>query len=373
MVPLNNTTLDVGILTPLPEAVVAGTLFSALIVATAFGNLLVITSVLTQRSLQVVQNYFIVSLAVADLLVAIYIMPLSTINYLYGYWIFSYSLCDIWLTSDVFLCTASILNLCAIALDRYWAITDPISYAAKRTKKRVLVIIAFVWGLSALVSMPPLVGWNDHTRVYNILPWQRLCLLTSEKGYVIYSALGSFYVPFVVMAVVYFRIYKAARLRLRKRRNASTATFTSQPTHFKPSSSSDSNLHDGSSRNASAIGPPSVTVTANSSVKDMIDQMREEKQRISVSKERKAARTLGIIMGGFVLCWLPFFIMYIILPFCSTCTLNKHAEAFIIWIGYANSCCNPVIYTIFNKEFRSAFTRMLCGRCKMRSVALRYR
>ncbi|XP_006822832.2 octopamine receptor-like [Saccoglossus kowalevskii] len=361
MVPVNNTTWSGGMLTPVPEAITTGVILVILIVATAFGNLLVITSVLTQRSLQVVQNYFIVSLAVADLLVAIYIMPLSTINYLYGYWIFSYSLCDIWLTSDVFLCTASILNLCAIALDRYWAITDPIAYAAKRTRRRVLVIIAFVWGLSALISMPPLVGWNDHTRVYDGEPWEKLCLLTSEQGYVIYSAMGSFYVPFIVMAVVYFRIYKAARLRIRKRRPASTATFTSQPTNFKQSSSSDSNLQDGSNR----MGTPSVTMTANSSVKDMIDQMREEKTRISVSRERKAARTLGIIMGSFVLCWLPFFIMYIIMPFCgSSCGMNKYVEAFITWIGYANSCGNPVIYTIFNREFRTAFTRMLCGRCR---------
>lgn len=89
-------------------------------------------------------------------------------------------------------------------------------------------------------------------------------------------------------------------------------------------------------------------------------QFIEEKQRISLSKERRAARTLGIIMGVFVVCWLPFFLMYVITPFCSDCCPSRRMINFITWLGYINSALNPIIYTIFNLDFRRAFKKLLC-------------
>lgn len=90
-----------------------------------------------------------------------------------------------------------------------------------------------------------------------------------------------------------------------------------------------------------------------------VNQFIEEKQKISLSKERRAARTLGIIMGVFVICWLPFFLMYVILPFCQSCCPTNKFKNFITWLGYINSGLNPVIYTIFNLDYRRAFKRLL--------------
>lgn len=90
-----------------------------------------------------------------------------------------------------------------------------------------------------------------------------------------------------------------------------------------------------------------------------IYQFIEEKQRISLSKERRAARTLGIIMGVFVVCWLPFFLMYVIVPFCESCCPSRRLINFITWLGYINSVLNPIIYTIFNMDFRRAFRKLL--------------
>ncbi|KAK3590269.1 hypothetical protein CHS0354_041347 [Potamilus streckersoni] len=123
---------------------------------------------------------------------------------------------NLWLTSDVLLCTASILCIRAIALDRYWAIHDPINYAQKRTVKRVLVTIAIVWVFSAIISVPPLLGWNDRGGSMSDSFTGR-CALTGEKGYVAYSALGSFYIPFIIMSFVYLKIYLATNMRLRER------------------------------------------------------------------------------------------------------------------------------------------------------------
>ena len=82
-----------------------------------------------ERSLAGTQHWFIASLAVSDILVGLFIMPLSLTNELLGYWPFGSVLCDLWLATDVLLCTASILNLVLISVDRYCSITKAVSYA----------------------------------------------------------------------------------------------------------------------------------------------------------------------------------------------------------------------------------------------------
>lgn len=88
-------------------------------------------------------------------------------------------------------------------------------------------------------------------------------------------------------------------------------------------------------------------------------QFIEEKQKISLSKERRAARTLGIIMGVFIFCWVPFFVLYIVTPFCPTCCPSEQLIDFLTWLGYINSALNPIIYTIFNLDYRRAFKKLL--------------
>ncbi|XP_018578266.1 alpha-2C adrenergic receptor-like, partial [Anoplophora glabripennis] len=81
-----------------------------------------------------------------------------------------------------------------------------------------------------------------------------------------------------------------------------------------------------------------------------------EKRRIARKKEKRATLILGLIMGSFIACWLPFFFMYI-LRLCYNIPGIAFSTAF--WLGYMNSALNPVIYTIFNKDFRRAFRRIL--------------
>ncbi|XP_043489369.1 tyramine receptor 1 [Polistes fuscatus] len=395
------------------EAAVASLTLGFIVLATVLGNSLVILSVFTYRPLRIVQNFFIVSLAVADLALAILVMPFNLAYLLLGKWIFGIHFCKLWLTCDVLCCTASILNLCAIALDRYWAITDPINYAQKRTLKRVLGTIAGVWVLSGAISSPPLAGWNDWPEQ---LEDDTPCQLTRRQGYVIYSALGSFFIPLFLMSLVYLEIFLATRKRLRDRarqsrlgavqstrhREAEDAESVSSETnhnersttmprmHAKPSLIDDDDddeptevttgggghppatttttatatttttttttgsVTGNSRRAASGSGPPQNPPTTTT-----VYQFIEERQRISLSKERRAARTLGVIMGVFVVCWLPFFLMYVIVPFCPACCPSIRLSYIITWLGYLNSALNPLIYTIFNLDYRRAFRKLL--------------
>ncbi|KAK8752064.1 hypothetical protein OTU49_011918 [Cherax quadricarinatus] len=400
---------------PIWEVVLTVVSLSVIIIFTIVGNVLVILSVFTYRPLRIVQNFFIVSLAVADLTVAVFVLPFNVAYSIIGKWIFGMYLCEMWLTCDIMCCTASILNLCAIALDRYWAITDPINYAQKRTLKRVLIMIALVWTISVIICLPPLFGWNDWPENFTK---ETPCILTQERGFVIYSSSGSFFCPLLIMTMVYIKIFTATRRRLRERAKASRlnqipntgktrvareedsavsengqngyndsckkklvqkkrrkkrksvtaqATATTTTTSLIPPPIAESSITENDISNPKDECSPTdekrstdVVIKVNPKSGSQIHQFIEEKQKISLSKERRAARTLGIIMGSFVVCWLPFFLMYVILPFCPSCPEpNGKVTNFIVWLGYINSSLNPVIYTIFNLDFRRAFARIL--------------
>lgn len=375
------------------EAIGTAVILSMIIIVTIVGNILVILSVFTYKPLRIVQNFFIVSLAVADLTVAILVLPLNVAYSIRGRWDFGIHICKMWLTSDVLCCTASILNLCAIALDRFWAITDPINYAQKRTVERVLILILGVWVLSLVISSPPLIGWNDWPDHFNP---DTPCQLTSNQGYVIYSSLGSFFIPLIIMAIVYIEIFIATRRRLRERAQATRINAmalkgncqtvkTIDPATVNASSgereresiSSELNhneqagISDGSSNSKdskrkkkkdkkkmtkdsirdlkdkqnihipisdensvtdiheneaepngtelkgavieidncntklsesfvnSSNNNKKISASANLKKSTVVYQFIEEKQKISLSKERRAARTLGIIMGNY--------------------------------------------------------------------------
>ncbi|XP_075976867.1 dopamine D2-like receptor [Anticarsia gemmatalis] len=190
---------------------------------TLFGNVLVIMSVVRERTLQTVTNYFIVSLAVADLLVAVVVMPFGVYYLVNGSWGLPAFVCDVYIAMDVTSSTSSIFNLVAISVDRYIAVTQPIKYAKHKNNRRVWFTIVLVWLISAAIGAPIVLGLND-TPDRNFDE----CLFNSQN-YVIYSSLGSFYIPCIMMMFLYYNIFKALRNRAKKQRAAKKPPVSGDP------------------------------------------------------------------------------------------------------------------------------------------------
>ncbi|XP_021385678.1 D(2) dopamine receptor isoform X1 [Lonchura striata] len=406
-------------------------LLALLIFIIVFGNVLVCMAVSRERALQTTTNYLIVSLAVADLLVATLCMPWVVYMEVVGEWRFSRIHCDIFVTLDVMMCTASILNLCAISIDRYTAVAMPMLYNTRySSKRRVTVMIAVVWVLSFAISCPLLFGLNNTD--------EKECII-GNPAFVVYSSIVSFYVPFIVTLLVYVQIYIVLR---RRRKRVSTkrsshvldsdtqAPLKDKCTHpedvklctvivksngsfqvNKRKVEAESHIEEMEMEMVSSTSPPekaalkptapsnhqlivpvasnrgnNSTLQAPLSSPGKVEKNGHAKEshhtakvfeihslpngktrnllkavirrKMSQQKEKKATQMLAIVLGVFIICWLPFFITHILNMHCD-CNIPPAMYSAFTWLGYVNSAVNPIIYTTFNIEFRKAFMKIL--------------
>ena len=183
-----------------------------IILGSIFGNLLVITSVCRCRKLRIITNYFIVSLAFADLLVALGAMCFNASVEITGKWMFGYHMCDVYNSIDVYFSTASLLHLCCISIDRYYAIVMPFQYQRKITKRTVCCMLTVVWTAPLSISFLPIfMGWYTTTENLKNRPKNPdVCIFIVNKYYAVVSSSVSFWIPAIIILCLYWRIYKEA-------------------------------------------------------------------------------------------------------------------------------------------------------------------
>ncbi|XP_013884626.1 trace amine-associated receptor 1 [Austrofundulus limnaeus] len=285
--------------TPSAACVMLNCFLTLLSVATVCGNLLVILSVFYFKQLHTPTNFLILSLAVADLLVGIVVFPLSTAFTFSSCMYHENVYCKIRDSFGIYLCTCSILHLCCISVDRYCAICQPLTYKSKINRHVVVFMITVNWGASALIGIGMTTPKSEGG-------CQGACslvvLLTTTIGTIL-----SFYLPLVILLCVYLKIFLVAQRQARIIQTRMTCVAT-------------------------------------------------------VSKmERKATKTLAIILGVFILCWSPGLLCVSFLPFTNNPVPVPVIEA-LICLALTNSTINPFIYAFFYSWFRSAFRIIMSGK-----------
>ena len=324
-----------------------------------FGNVLVIVAVVRERVLHTVTNYFIMSLAVSDTIVGAFVMTFgASLVATDGFWMFGPVWCDLWHSFDVLGSTASILNLCVISLDRYWAIRDPFTYPNKMTERMACALIALVWVCSSLISFPAIAWW----RAVSSPSPEGICVFTDNIGYLAFSSVISFYGPLAMMLIVYFRIYRAATEQMRCLKlgskqvsvNGSGHGLTTLRMHRGGGSGRLDQASVENDEDSAALSSSDGfgSSRANLSAKN-VKNFSFSRKLAKFAKERKAAKTLGIVMGVFIGCWLPFFIVNLLSGVCYDCISQPDLVlAIVTWLGWINSAMNPVIYACWSKDFR---------------------
>nr|XP_024661070.1 5-hydroxytryptamine receptor 2A-like [Maylandia zebra] len=281
----------------------------------------------------------------------------------YG-WPLPSDLCPIWIYLDVLFSTASIMHLCAISLDRYIAIRNPIHHSRFNSHTKARIKIMAVWTISVGISMPiPVLGLRDHSKVFK----DGSCLLT-DNNFVLVGSFVAFFIPLTIMVVTYFLTINALQNeatlcldQLVPRPKWST-TFTLS---FFPqtSLSSEKLLRRSISRDATGRGSTGGLGGARGSISGSLFGRRTMQ---SISNEQKASKVLGVVFFLFVVMWCPFFITNVLVVVCEPDVCDPGVMGGLlnvfVWVGYLSSAVNPLVYTLFNKTYRAAFLRYV--RCQ---------
>lgn len=180
---------------------------------TITGNVLVIMSFKVNSQLKTVNNYYLLSLAFADLIIGMFSMNLYTSYILIGYWSLGSLACDLWLAMDYVVSNASVMNLLIISFDRYFSVTRPLTYRAKRTPKRAGIMIGLAWLVSFILWAPPILCWHYFVGKRTVPERQCHIQFFSEPVITFGTAIAAFYIPVSVMAILYSRIYKETERR----------------------------------------------------------------------------------------------------------------------------------------------------------------
>ncbi|XP_034108663.1 muscarinic acetylcholine receptor DM1 isoform X1 [Drosophila albomicans] len=222
----------------LASMVVMGFVAAILSTLTVAGNVMVMISFKIDKQLQTISNYFLFSLAIADFAIGAISMPLFAVTTILGYWPLGPHVCDTWLALDYLASNASVLNLLIISFDRYFSVTRPLTYRAKRTTNKAAVMIGAAWGISLLLWPPWIYSW-PYIEGKRTVPKDECYIQFIETNHYITfgTAIAAFYFPVTIMCFLYFRIWRETKKRQKDLPNLQAGKKDSS----KRSNSSDEN------------------------------------------------------------------------------------------------------------------------------------
>ncbi|XP_039598376.1 somatostatin receptor type 2-like [Polypterus senegalus] len=268
------------------------------------GNTLVIYVILRYAKMKTVTNIYILNLAIADELFMLG-LPFIAIQLALVHWPFGQALCRVVITVDGLNQFTSIFCLTVMSIDRYLAVVHPIKSTKWRKPRVAKMINGAVWGLSLLVNLPIIIysgqrikdGRSSCTIVWPDPPE------AYYTGFMFYTFFLGFFLPLTVICLCYLFIIIKVK---------------------------SSGIRVGSSKRKKS--------------------------------ERKVTRMVSIVVAVFVFCWLPFYVFNVTSVTCSleTTPVMKGMFDFVVILGYANSCANPILYAFLSENFKKSFQNVLC-------------
>lgn len=346
-----------------------------------FGNILLLMIGMRNKSLRSFQNAFIFNMAFADFLQAVFIMPTASINLYKQKWDFSKISCDIFAILKVVFTLVSVYSLAGISLQRYFFVVKrKVNVNNFRT---VLIGVAVIWGTSFLLSITPLFNWG----VFGFEDGKEVCTvqfhLTPSHTLVVFTT-GLLFNVFI-MLFCYVMIYKTLicskrKLSIAKDNSSTTETVQSVIINVRPLDESGDLPPFFTTRNHPCRGNDlyreNILITdANSRTRNNVpissnmtaDQskvgagVRKKQKRILsfTKKELHLLKTIAVVIAVFLCCWTPYTILNLLRAFKMVGNLNS-MDTLTMWLGFANSAVNPVIYGVLNNQFKKAIKEILC-------------
>ena len=286
--------------------------FSLMFLTALIGNFLVCLAFYkNQRLRHSLNNYFIISLAVSDILMALLVETLTFSAFLKGRWPFSDTLCQFHGVCIFILGEVSLQTLMLIAVNRYFKmVKSDILYKKIFKKRTVLWIIAASWILASIPLLAFLLSGNR----FPFNAYRTVCFpdrsLQGVRTFLNCMSVIFIVIPFCVTVFCYFRVFKTIRA------------------HNTQIASSDA--------------------TENTDI-----ALR------SFARKSRVVKMLFVTMLGFQLCWIPFYILELIVSFHPDRHAPRTVYVMTTFTVSASSSINPIIYAVMNKDFRDTFKSLL--------------
>lgn len=277
---------------------------------TIFGDIAVYAAFYLNRSLKTRTNALFLSLATADILLASFVMPLEVVRLTYyPHWPLGATACRVWNSAFVALGSASVCNLCAIGFDRFLAISRPLRYYSD-ISSAVVSSIVFLWLFAFFSGLASYFIWTQ--------PNPLACaVLSAPIRSSVLLLVFDLLVPFVICLLTYAKIFQISR------------------------------------RQARQIALTHRWVVGENNY---------------LSRQRKSAKTLGILVGVFAISYLPFLVFHAVDGAFEEKLPNRFYFGSVVkWLPYANSAINWALYGFLNREYREALNNIFnVLRCRAR-------
>ena len=299
--------------------------FTFIIIATIVGNGLICVSVVKFRHLRTNTNFILLSLALTDLSMVV-IMILNAMTTVTGEWIFGQWCCRAVASIGLTLSFISILHLCVLSVDRYIAIQKPFRYQFMVTRRRVITILLLIWLSVVVILNVPLADFEFRADTYG-------CASPSTQG-------PSRESPYIFFLVALFVILPFAIICF-----SNAVVFKIAFTQARQLSRVERSLRE--------------------SAADICDQHEPQQgektvENHSLKREIKSARTFALVLGIFLLCYTPFYTAGTYRKIAGPIKVPRSVMNITMWVAFANSFCNPIVYGLRYSPFRKAFKQLCC-------------
>uniref|UniRef100_A0A8B9BBT9 Histamine H3 receptor n=1 Tax=Anser brachyrhynchus TaxID=132585 RepID=A0A8B9BBT9_9AVES len=340
---------------------VASPLMALLIAVTVAGNALVMLAFVADSSLRTQNNFFLLNLAISDFLVGAFCIPLYVPYVLTGRWIFGRSLCKLWLVVDYLLCTSSVFNIVLISYDRFLSVTRAVAYRAQQgnTKQAVLKMV-MVWVLAFLLYGPAIISW-EYISGQSIIPTGECYAEFFYNWYFLMTASTlEFFTPFISVMFfnlsIYLNIQKRTKLRLDVFHEVHNQSFTEEM-EMSPEAKLSLKCCKWEQKEPAETLDLSKSKAQAAACTASLGSMT---QRFRLSRDKRVAKSLAIIVGIFGICWAPYTLLMIIRAGCHGHCISDYWYETSFWLLWINSAVNPVLYPLCHYSFRRAFIKLLC-------------
>ncbi|XP_061654073.1 LOW QUALITY PROTEIN: histamine H3 receptor-like [Phyllopteryx taeniolatus] len=267
-----------------------------------------------------------------------------------GRWTLGRGLCKLWLVTDYLLCSASVFSIVLISYDRFLSVTRAVSYRARQSKSHPAIIkMTAVWVLAFVLYSPAIIFWELAVGRSRVPKDECFGEFYHSWYFLLCASTLEFFSPFISVAFFNLSIYLNIRRRRLRRREARLNLQLNEPVSTQgegiPQTAVRGSLRSPASSPNSGKAYPSSSGT-----------LRPNR----LSRDKKIAKSLAIIVCVFAICWAPYTLLMIIRAACRGRCIPQHWYEVTFWLLWLNSAINPFLYPLCHSSFRRAFAKILC-------------